>query len=239
MMTGVLAFALQGAAAAEWEPSLIENGSFADGTAAAAAGWSAGFFDGAQGSVTRVSGGDKERPNMMELKFNQPAKGMIQLQSKPFRLPTDGPRRFRLVTQHNGAGLIQIRFYAVEKGKGLVWLKRQDGSPVQLEQPLKPGSDWQKTVSEWTLSKERLAQNAMPLQPLENEAMGRDAARLGRRSLQRGDAALQPLLLPGPVASRSVQATRNGRIGVRADRATRAHRGDFGVLDDGGGARGR
>lgn len=159
MMTGVLAFALQGAAAAEWEPSLIENGSFADGTAAAAAGWSAGFFDGAQGSVTRVSGGDKERPNMMELKFNQPAKGMIQLQSNPFRLPTDGPRRFRLVTQHNGAGLIQIRFYAVEKGKGLVWLKRQDGSPVQLEQPLKPGSDWQKTVSEWTLSKERLAQN--------------------------------------------------------------------------------
>ena len=86
---------------------------------------------------------------------------------------------------------------------------------------------------------ERLAQNAMPLQPLENEAMGRDAARLGRRSLQRGDAALQPLLLPGPVASRPAQATRNGRIGVRADRVTRAHRGDFGVLDDGGGARGR
>lgn len=159
MMTGILAFALPGFAATEWEPTLIENGNFANGTAAAADGWSAGFFDGAQGTVTRISGDDKERPNQMELKFNQPAKGMIQLQSKPFRLPTDGPRRFRLVTQHRGAGLVQIRFYAVEQGKGLTWLKRADGSPVQLEQSLKPGSDWQKTVSEWTLSKERLAQN--------------------------------------------------------------------------------
>lgn len=36
---------------------------------------------------------------------------------------------------------------------------RADGSPVKLEQNLKPGKDWNKTVSEWTLSKERLAQN--------------------------------------------------------------------------------
>lgn len=159
MMTAVLSFAFQGAVAEEWEPSLIENGNFANGSATAADGWSAGFFDGAQGTVARISGDDKERPNLMELKFNQPAKGMIQLQSKPFRLPNDGPRRFRLVTRHNGAGLVQIRFYAVEKGKGLTWLKREDGSPVQLEQSLKPGSGWQETVSAWTLSKERLAQN--------------------------------------------------------------------------------
>lgn len=85
---------------------------------------------------------------------------------------------------------------------------------------------------------ERLAQNAMPLQPLEREAMGREAARLRRRSLQRGGAAVQSLLLPGPIAARSAAETREGRLRVRQDRAAGAHRGEIGVFDDGFGARG-
>ena len=85
---------------------------------------------------------------------------------------------------------------------------------------------------------ERLAQNAMPLQPLEREAMGREAARLRRRSLQRGGAAVQSLLLPGPIAARSAAETREGRLRVRQGRAAGAHRGEIGVFDDGLGARG-
>lgn len=157
-LVGALAFAVQAAAQVSWENSLVENGNFAQG-GATAAGWNTGFFDGAKGSVQRISTGDAAHPNALVLKFTAPAKGLIQVESKPFRLPVNGPRRIRLVTEHNGGGLIQIRFFSVEKGKGLVWLKRADGSPVKLEQVLKPGKDWNKTVSEWTLSKERLAQN--------------------------------------------------------------------------------
>ena len=157
-LAGALAFTVQAAAQVSWENSLIENGNFAQG-GATAAGWNAGFFDGAKGSVQRISSGDAARPNALVLKVTAPAKGLIQVESKPFRLPANGPRRIRLVTEHNGGGLIQIRFFSVEKGKGLVWLKRADGTPVKLEQVLKPGKEWEKSVSEWTLSKERLAQN--------------------------------------------------------------------------------
>ena len=153
-----LLFSFHSFAEPQWEDSLVINGNFALG-GTAAEGWHAGFFDGAQGSVERISGGDEAHPNMLLLKFNADPKGLIQVESKPFRLPTDGPRRFRLVTEHNGGGLVQIRFYAVEKGKGLIWLKQEDGSPVKLEQVLQPGTEWTRTVSEWTLSKERLAQN--------------------------------------------------------------------------------
>lgn len=158
LLLGTLAFSLQAMAEVQWENSLVENGTFAQG-GTKAEGWSTGFFDGAKGSVERISGGDAAHPNALLVKFTAPAKGLIQVESKPFRLPVNGPRRIRLATEHNGGGLIQIRFFSVEKGKGLVWLKREDGSPVKLEQVLKPGTGWTKTVSEWTLSKERLAQN--------------------------------------------------------------------------------
>ena len=157
-LAGALTFAVQASAQVSWENSLVENGNFAQG-GTTAAGWNAGFYDGAKGSVQRITGGDAAHPNALVLKFTAPAKGLIQVESKPFRLPTNGPRRIRLVTEHLGGGLIQIRFFAVEKGKGFTWIKREDGSPVKLEQVLKPGKDWNKTVSEWTLSKERLAQN--------------------------------------------------------------------------------
>ena len=123
-LVGALAFAVQAAAQVSWENSLVENGNFAQG-GATAAGWNTGFFDGAKGSVQRISTGDAAHPNALVLKFTAPAKGLIQVESKPFRLPVNGPRRIRLVTEHNGGGLI----------------------------------DWNKMVSEWTLSKERLAQN--------------------------------------------------------------------------------
>ena len=159
LVAGALALSLHTFAQAQWEDSLVTNGTFAQAAGTSAEGWHAGFFDGAQGVVERIAGGDEAHPYALLLKFNGTPKGMIQVESKPFRLPNDGPRRFRLVTEHNGGGLIQIRFFSVEKGKGLTWLKREDGSPVKLEQVLKPGSTWTKTVSEWTLSKERLAQN--------------------------------------------------------------------------------
>lgn len=158
LMAGALLFTLHGFAETKWEKSLIQNGDFALGNTTAE-GWNAGFFDGAKGTVERVSGGDEAHPNALVLKFDANPKGLIQVESRPFKLPTDGPRRFRLVTDHNGGGLVQIRFYSVEPGKGFTWIKREDGSPVKLEQVLKPGQEWTQSVSEWTLSKERLAQN--------------------------------------------------------------------------------
>lgn len=81
---------------------------------------------------------------------------------------------------------------------------------------------------------ERLEQNAMPLQPLEGEAMGRSDGRLRCRRVQRSVAAVQPLLLPGRLPERSAAPPGAGRLRLREARAGAAVRGALCVLAGGG-----
>lgn len=140
-----------------WEENLIQNGKFEQGSGTSAANWNPGFYDGAKGSVTWSQESAPDSTGSLNFAFTPPAKGLIQAENSLVALPQGEARKLRLTVRYRGAGMIQIRFFALNEKKEMALLRTAAGTGIKLDHVLPKSEGWSESTMVWPLSKELLA----------------------------------------------------------------------------------
>ena len=153
----LLSALLCGAAPTQWSENLVKNGDFTRGSGSVAENWTPGFFDGAKGSVEWRPGSGPDSAAALNFAFTPPPKGLIQAESSLVRLPEQGPRKLRLRVRYRGAGMIQIRFFALNEKREMALLRTAAGTGIKLDRVLEKATDWKSVSTDWMLSPELLS----------------------------------------------------------------------------------